>query len=276
MDPGLRPELRLDPVERHAVRQRPAVPAALLYLLVDHDEAVRRRQLPALLPAPALVGAEAVVDQHGDTSRGRELPEHRVLSFDDLHARVARELGAADARWGPWSEQPAPTAQTPTGIPGWRVLTYTALGLLAGAVLAAPATIRVRRRHRRLSRDGPSDDQVEAAWAEIRDTVIDTGGRWPAGSPRRIGGDIASRLDAPEAATMTRIATLVEQSRYARHIAHEDTANQLPELTRQVRTGLAGELSGPRRLLSRVAPRSLLPPTSRRPKKGPHQTHPGD
>ena len=174
------------------------------------------------------------------------------------------------------ADQPAPTAQTPTGIPGWRVLTYTALGLLAGAVLAAPATIRVRRRHRRLSRDGPTDDQVEAAWAEIRDTVIDTGGRWPAGSPRRIGGDIASRLDAPEAATMTRIATLVEQSRYARHIAHEDTANQLPELTRQVRTGLAGELSGPRRLLSRVAPRSLLPPTSRRPKKGPHQTHPGD
>ncbi len=94
VDLGLRPELRLDPVERHAVREGPAVPAALADLLVDHDEPVGRRHLPALLPAPTLVGADAVVDQHGDAGRGRELPEHRLLTLDRLDTRVGGELGA--------------------------------------------------------------------------------------------------------------------------------------------------------------------------------------
>ena len=47
VDPRLRAELGLDPVERHAVGERSAVAAALADLLVDHDEAVRRRQLLA-------------------------------------------------------------------------------------------------------------------------------------------------------------------------------------------------------------------------------------
>ena len=63
---------------------------------------------------------------------------------------------------------------------------------------------------------GPAEEQVEAAWAEISDTVVDYGGSWPDGSPRAIGDEIAHRLDEEESESMSRVATLVERSRYAR------------------------------------------------------------
>ena len=123
-------------------------------------------------------------------------------------------------------------------------------------VLAAPATIRVRRRTARLSTDQLDDEQVEAAWAEIRDTVLDHGGTWPRGSPHMIGSQIADRLDEQESAAMGQVATLVERSRYARSLGADTDA--LPALTRDIRRGLVARLTRRQRLLGAALPRSLF------------------
>ena len=134
----------------------------------------------------------------------------------------------------------------------------TAGGLVLLLILAAPATIRVRRRAARLSGEGAAEEQVESAWAEIRDTVLDHGGSWPAGSPRSIGNEVASRLDQDEAASMSRVATLVERSRYARSFADADAAEKLPGLTAEIRRGIAAPASATRKLRAVVLPKSLF------------------
>jgi len=99
---------------------------------------------------------------------------------------------------------------------------------------------------------------VEAAWAEIRDTVLDYGGSWPSGSPHVIGNEIGHRLEREESAAMGQVATLVERSRYARSLGDETAAAALPRLTSEVRRGLAAPLTRRRRLLGLVLPRSLF------------------
>jgi transglutaminase-like putative cysteine protease len=143
-----------------------------------------------------------------------------------------------------------------TTFPWARTLLGSGVGLLVLLVLAAPATIRVRRRTARLSADQLGDEQVEAAWAEIRDTVLDHGGTWPTGSPHVIGNRIADRLDSEESAAMGQVATLVERSRYARSLDADTDA--LPALTRDIRRGLVAPLSRRQRLLGAVLPRSLF------------------
>ena len=145
-----------------------------------------------------------------------------------------------------------------------RTLLWLAIGLVALLILAAPATIRVRRRTVRLNGDGEAEEQVESAWAEIRDTIVDHGGSWPRGSPRAIGEEVASRLEHDEADSMGRVATLVERARYARTFADTDAASQLPEVTQQIRRGIAAP-SGPiRKVLAVLLPRSLFPNRLRR------------
>ncbi len=132
------------------------------------------------------------------------------------------------------------------------------VGLVVLLVLAAPATIRIRRRSSRFNPDEMPADQVEAAWAEIRDTVLDFGGRWPAGSPRAIGEQIGSRLDGAEATSMSQVATLVERSRYARSLPGEPLTDRLPAITDEIRHGLAAPQSRFRRVLAFLVPRSLF------------------
>lgn len=171
------------------------------------------------------------------------------------------------------SAQPstAPTEQPTspgagTNFPWARTLVGGAAGLLVLLILAAPATIRVRRRHIRLGGpdasepDGPGigDAQVEAAWAEIRDTVLDYGGSWPDGSPRSIGTEIGGRLDDPESDSMGRVATLVERSRYSRSFADADAARDLPQITEDIRRGIASPAGPGRKLLAFLLPRSVL------------------
>jgi transglutaminase-like putative cysteine protease len=121
-------------------------------------------------------------------------------------------------------ESPGAVPSTgPTGQPtdlgqgagaAWgRTLITAGITLVVLAILAAPATIRVRLRSGRLNGSGPAEEQVEGAWAEIRDTVVDYGGSWPEGSPRVIGCEVADRLEAEESESMSRVATLVERSR---------------------------------------------------------------
>ena len=167
------------------------------------------------------------------------------------------------------TESVAPTDEvtvgpTDTGVgtgSSWRqTLLGAGIGLLVLLVLAAPATIRFRRRSARLAGERAPEDQVEDVWAELRDSVIDYGGSWPDGSPRSIGSTVGHRLDAEESAAMGRVAVLVEQGRYARSLDGSGL-DDLPAMTQQIRRGLA-PASRWRRVLATLAPKSLF----RRPK----------
>ena len=154
----------------------------------------------------------------------------------------------------------APVTAEETNGPGWlRTLLWSGGGLVLLLILAAPATIRVRRRSQRLSPDSVAEDQVESAWAEIRDTVVDHGGAWPEGSPRSIGQEVSTRLEGEEAASMGRVATLVERARYAKTFTDTEAAAELPTVTQEIRRGIAAPLGPMRRLLAVVLPRSLFP-----------------
>lgn len=147
-----------------------------------------------------------------------------------------------------------------TGVAWGRTLVGAGIGLLVLVVLAAPATIRFRRRSARLAGEGAPEDVVEDVWAELRDSVIDYGGSWPDGSPRTIGSTVGNRLDAEESAAMGRVAVLVEQGRYSRSLDAQGLED-LPAVTQQIRRGLAPP-SRWRRWLATVLPKSLF----RRPK----------
>lgn len=156
------------------------------------------------------------------------------------------------------SEQAGP-AESGSGLSWGRWLAGVGGGLVGLLVLAAPATIRVRRRSTRLSPDAPATERVEAAWAEIRDSVTDYGGRWPEGSsPRTIGAEIGRRLGQDESAAMTQVATLVERSRYARSLDDAEGTRRLPALTLQIRDGLAAPVGRWRRILAVLWPVSLF------------------
>jgi transglutaminase-like putative cysteine protease len=147
-----------------------------------------------------------------------------------------------------------------TGVPWRQTLIGAGIALLVLLVLAAPATIRFRRRSARLAGEGAPEDVVEDVWAELRDSVIDYGGSWPDGSPRSIGSTVGGRLDAEESAAMGRVAVLVEQGRYSRSL-DAGGLEDLPAVTQQIRRGLA-PTSRWRRLVATVVPKSLF----RRPK----------
>ncbi|HEY5821832.1 MAG TPA: transglutaminaseTgpA domain-containing protein [Propionibacteriaceae bacterium] len=161
-----------------------------------------------------------------------------------------------------------PTEQTPTqdtsaGFPWGKTLLGSAGALLVLLILAAPATIRVRRRNARFSGDAMPDAQVEAAWAEIRDTVLDYGGSWPEGSPHSIGVEIGDRLEPDESQSMGQVATLVERARYARTLGDDRSTEDLNQITADVRRGIAAP-SGPiRKALVFMLPRSVLRRTPR-------------
>ena len=150
------------------------------------------------------------------------------------------------------------TSGDPTTATWGRTLLMIAGGLVLLMILAAPATIRVRRRSARLSGEGEAADQVESAWAEIRDTVVDHGGSWPNGSPQTIGREVGGRLEHEEAASMGQVATLVERSRYARTFADAPAAERLPTMTQEIRRGIAEPAALPRKILAVVLPRSLF------------------
>ncbi len=162
------------------------------------------------------------------------------------------------------SEQPNVPGQG-AGAGGRGTLIGTSIALILLAILAAPATIRVRRRSGRLKGSGPAEEQVEAAWAEIRDTVLDYGGSWPEGSPRAIGDEMANRLDDEESDSMSRVATLVERSRYARSFDQGDAMSELPAMTSEIRRGVAAPADLPRRLMALLLPRSLFRRTPHEP-----------
>jgi hypothetical protein len=144
-------------------------------------------------------------------------------------------------------------------------LIWTAIAAVLLVILAGPATIRLRRRSNRLRGSGPAEQQVEAAWAEIRDTVMDYGGSWPDGSPRAIGREMANRLDEEESESMSRVATLVERSRYARTFDDGGAVGELPKMTAGIRHGVAAPTDWRHKATALLFPRSLFRRTPKEP-----------
>ena len=154
-------------------------------------------------------------------------------------------------------DTPAQTTTTTTSVSGRTV------GLVAGGVallllLAAPAVLRVRRRRTRLAGGRPTDEQVEAVWAELRDTVLDFGGTWPSGTPRAVGRELGNRLEPEDRADLGRVATLVERARYAPSLGDPADAHDLPATTTSLRQALTAPAGLGRRALALLAPPSLF------------------
>ena len=57
---------------------------------------------------------------------------------------------------------------------------------------------------------------------------------------------------------MSHVATLVERSRYARSLTGEDVTEGLPEITDEIRHGIAAPQSRTRKALAFLVPRSLF------------------
>ncbi len=191
-------------------------------------------------------------------------PDWTIPPTQDGTASPSAEASSAPSSAAPSTEvsprstpdqAPAEPTATTTAI-SWRTVAGVAGALLLLLLLAAPAVIRVRRRRTRLDGEGPTDDQVEAAWAELRDTVLDFGGTWPQGTPRAIGQELGQRLDAEDRADLGRVATLVERARYAPSLDDASATADLPETTASLRQAI-GAPAGP---LQRT--RAFLLPTS--------------
>ena len=127
-------------------------------------------------------------------------------------------------------------------------------------LLAAPATIRVRRRSSRLSAEGDAAEQVESAWAEIRDTVVDHGGvlaerlatrhRHRGGRPARALGVASGWVRSPpwSSGPGTPARSICSQAR-----------TTCSTMTTDIRRGIAAPKSAFRRALAVVFPRSVFP-----------------
>lgn len=155
-----------------------------------------------------------------------------------------------------------PTEVQPSTPPATTVGPWPAGIAIGGGILGAlllislPGLVRGRRRSRRLAlADGGSQGEgAEAAWAELRDTVIDFGRPWPSGSPRQIADALGKEMpDAQEAALRT-LADAVERARFA---AHPPNGEELAAPTRVILNQLRTWATRAQRARARVLPRSL-------------------
>ncbi|WP_240744973.1 DUF3488 and transglutaminase-like domain-containing protein [Microbacterium sp. A20] len=134
----------------------------------------------------------------------------------------------------------------------------TALGVVV--LLLLPALIRVVERRGRLSR--ARDGDPAAAWAELRDTLIDLQlDVSDAETPRvRAAGLVRERH--VDAAAMRRLTDAVEQSNYARS---GEASTDLSEPLRQVLGQLRASVDRPTRVRAALLPRSLYAPRAAEP-----------
>ncbi|OYO14708.1 hypothetical protein CGZ94_09090 [Enemella evansiae] len=154
--------------------------------------------------------------------------------------------------------EPTPEVAAPVEenqFPWRRVLGTAGVVALLGALACTPMLLRNRRRSIRLSDTGDQSQQVENAWSEVRDSVVDSGADWPRGTPRVIGTQLAHDLDPTSAKAVTALALTVERERYSRQ---HDLNVDLPAVTHQVRQGLHNRTEGMAKFLADWWPRSLF------------------
>ena len=149
------------------------------------------------------------------------------------------------------------TTTTPTNwakVFGW---TLGAIGIVL--LMLVPALVRALTRRRRLDHAAGGLERVEGAWAEVRDTVRDLGGRWPVGTPREVHTSLADLRtegfpdEADEA--MGRLVLATERARYARSLGE---VGDVADDARTVREALLQSVGRGQRLAALLAPTSLM------------------
>ncbi len=163
-----------------------------------------------------------------------------AYAVDSPQPTAATTTGGDAANPSPSRRPSASASSAPTGHPsggGFADVVIQA-GVLAIVALVAGVVVPVlirRRRHAvrlKIARGGDSTTRAEAAWAEVRDSVIDAGREWPMDTPRRTATLVTTSL--PKAADpMAAIAGAIEQARYARSPAVPDDLSQSVVAVRQ-------------------------------------------
>ncbi|MGH3979847.1 MAG: hypothetical protein ACRDRZ_12755, partial [Pseudonocardiaceae bacterium] len=133
-----------------------------------------------------------------------------------------------------------------------------ALAVLGGLLMLAaiPGLLRILVRRRRWARAGDATEAAEAAWKEIRDTLLDLRHGWKAITPRRTAALLRDQLrhSEPAVAAMDRVALAVEKARFAR--APSDDARIRADVE-TICAALRERESRGDRIRARVLPRSL-------------------
>lgn len=168
---------------------------------------------------------------------------------------LGRDPDAVTSSAAPVGGNSASSGGGGNGLPsrGWLVL----LGLLLLA--AAPWLLRRGVRHARLTRPIDAASSAEAAWIELRDSMVDLGIPWTGSmTPRARERSIAPHLDADPSgrAALRRLALSVERARYAE--GPLDGSSPATDV-RDVAAALSSGVSRTRRVKALLLPASLLP-----------------
>src|SRR5690606_19545107 len=147
---------------------------------------------------------------------------------------------------------------------GRRAAASAVAAAVAAALLAVPALLRRLVRALRWRRSRDAAESARAAWAELRDDLVDLGWEWnPAHSPRTVERLLLSREPVADRAraALHRIVAAEEAARYA---PQTPAVPDLAEDCRTVRRALAASSPPLSRVRALLLPRSLWTARPRR------------
>lgn len=128
--------------------------------------------------------------------------------------------------------------------------------IVAGLALALlPLAVRRYRAWSRLRPGAAPARAAEDAWDEVRDTMLDLGRPWPAGTPRQAAADLAADLDGAAAMSVIELGLQVEQARFGPAGAVDRLVD--PHQVRDLIAGLHASARH-RQALGRILPRSVF------------------
>ena len=147
-------------------------------------------------------GADSTDLPRDENQNTRPLPDEQDSQSANLDQAGASGSGGDDGSSFPWVG----------------VLTTTGLALILAALALVPRWLRSLRRRRRWAAATDPHRAAEAAWDELRDTMLDLRLPWPGGAtPRATGRRLRPLVESRQRAVdgLNRIVLGVERSRYA-------------------------------------------------------------
>ncbi len=217
----------------------------------------KRRPWWSRIGWPLALGAVAALALLGAPMLARVLARRRRLAL--IAADWPQGGRAPRGRSGLFAWASAPRGGGRTGPGGWRPAWRRRRGGLAGARGGAAARVASARAaaERAAAAAGAVADAAGAAWAELRDDVLDLGYGWDQSeTPRQVRARLvaAAGMDAGADAALGRLVGALERARYAQTpLAAGDLASDL----RVVRAALARPVSPVTRARARLLPRSV-------------------